>query len=159
MHHAAVWQHSSNSNIKIVHNSIEHFLWNPSDFSPDDVPSCLWVVFTNSVFRVPPSENSHVGWDLGNMMARRYRFDAKWVCPMEVMPEAFKCSVREMRRHLNFFIFQKLKQIMLLEILNLLRSRMLPFISVQMLQLLECIEVRDLDLISPLILGEFKRIN
>ena len=48
---------------------------------------------------------------------------------------------------------------MLLEILNLLRSRMLPFISVQMLQLLECIEVRDLDLISPLILGEFKRIN
>ena len=49
MHRAAVWQHSSNSNIKTVHNSIEHFLWNPSDFSSDDVLSCLWIVFTNSV--------------------------------------------------------------------------------------------------------------
>ena len=29
-----------------------------------------------------PSENSQVGWDLGNRMARGYRFDAKWVCPM-----------------------------------------------------------------------------
>ena len=33
-------------------------------------------------FRYPPSENSHVGWDLGNRMTRSYRFDAKWVCPM-----------------------------------------------------------------------------
>ena len=79
MHRAAVWQHSSNSNIKIVHNSIEHFLWNPSDFSPDDVLSCLWIVFTNSVFQVPLSENSQAGWDLGNRMARGYRFDAKWI--------------------------------------------------------------------------------
>ena len=45
--------YSSNSNIKIVHNSIEHFLWNPSDFSSDDVLSCLWIVFTNSAFHVP----------------------------------------------------------------------------------------------------------
>ena len=30
-----VWQHSSNSNIKIVHNSIKHFLWNLSDFFSD----------------------------------------------------------------------------------------------------------------------------
>ena len=29
-----------------------------------------------------PSENSQAGWDLGNRMARGYRFDAKWVCPM-----------------------------------------------------------------------------
>ena len=29
-----------------------------------------------------PSENSQVGWDLGNRMAWGYRFDAKWVCPM-----------------------------------------------------------------------------
>ena len=159
MHHAAVWQHSSNSNIKIVHNSIEHFLWNPSDFSPDDVPSCLWVVFTNSVFRVPPSENSHVGWDLGNRMARRYRFDAKWVFPMGSYAWGIQVFRSRNEAPPHFFTFQKLKQIMLLEILNLLRSRMLPFISVQMLQLLECIEVRDLDLISPLILGEFKRIN
>ena len=33
---------------------------------------CLWGT---------PSENSHAGWDLGNRMARGYRFDAKWVCP------------------------------------------------------------------------------
>ena len=46
----------SNSNIKIVHNSIDHFLWNPSDFSSDDVLSCLWIVFTNSVFQVPPQK-------------------------------------------------------------------------------------------------------
>ena len=41
MHRAAAWQYSSNSNIKIVHNSIEDFLWNPSDFFPDDFLSCL----------------------------------------------------------------------------------------------------------------------
>ena len=36
---------------------------------------------------VNPSENSQVGWDLGNRMARDYRFDAKWVSvPWEVMP-------------------------------------------------------------------------
>ena len=53
MHHAAVWQHRCNSNIKIVHNSIEHLLWNPSDFFSDDTLSCLWISFTNSVFQVP----------------------------------------------------------------------------------------------------------
>ena len=31
---------------------------------------------------VTPSENSQVGWDLGNKMDRGYRFDAKWVCLM-----------------------------------------------------------------------------
>ena len=55
---AAVWQHSSKSNIKIVHNSFEHFLWNPSDFSSDDVLSCLWIVFSNSAFQVPPRKQS-----------------------------------------------------------------------------------------------------
>ena len=29
-----------------------------------------------------PSENSQAGWDLGNTMAKGYRFDPKWVCPM-----------------------------------------------------------------------------
>ena len=53
MHHAAVWQHSSNSNFKIVHNFTEHLLWNPSNFFSGDVLSCLWIVFTNSVFQVP----------------------------------------------------------------------------------------------------------
>ena len=48
--------HSSNSNTEIVHNSVEHFLWNLSDFSSDDVLSCLWIVFTISVFQVPPQK-------------------------------------------------------------------------------------------------------
>ena len=29
-----------------------------------------------------PSENSQADWDLGDRMARGYRFDTKWVCPM-----------------------------------------------------------------------------
>ena len=81
MHRAAVWQHNSNSNIKIVHDSIGHFLRNPSDFSSDEVLSCLWIVFTNCLSGVP-SENSPAGWDLGVGMARGYQFDPKWVYPM-----------------------------------------------------------------------------
>ena len=81
MHRAAVWQHSSNSNNKIVHNSIEHFLRNLSDFFSDDVLSCLRIVFTNSTFRYP-LKNSKAGWDLGNRMARGYWFDVKWACPV-----------------------------------------------------------------------------
>ena len=53
MHCAAFWQHSSNLNIKIVHNSIEHFLWNLSDFFSDDVLSCLWIVLTKSALSIP----------------------------------------------------------------------------------------------------------
>ena len=97
MHRAAVWQHSSNSNIKIVHNSIEHFLWNPSDFFSDDVLSCLWIVFTNSVFQVLPQkivrwvEILGIGWP-GIIGLTRIKS-----IPWEVMPEVFKCSVWEMR--------------------------------------------------------------
>ena len=29
-----------------------------------------------------PSEDSQLGWNLGNTMARGYRFDVKWVCPV-----------------------------------------------------------------------------
>ena len=47
MDRATAWQHSSNSNIKIIRNSIEPFLRNPSGFSSDDVLSCLWIVFTS----------------------------------------------------------------------------------------------------------------
>ena len=68
-------------NNKIVNNSIEHFLCSPYDFFSDDVLSCLWIIFTNC-FSGTPSENSQVGWDLGNRMTRCYRFDVKWVCPM-----------------------------------------------------------------------------
>ena len=100
MHRAAVWQHSSNWNIKIVHNSIEHFLWNSSDFFSDDVLSCLWIVFTNSVFQVPPQkivrqvEILGIGWPGVIDLTRNKSV------PWEVMPEVFKCSVREMRRRL-----------------------------------------------------------
>ena len=56
MHRAAVWQDSNNSDNKIVHSSIEHFLCNLSDSFSDDVLSCLWIVFTNSVFQIPPQK-------------------------------------------------------------------------------------------------------
>ena len=100
MQRAAVWQHSSNSSIKIVYNSIEHFLWNSSDFFSDDVLSCLWIVFTNSVFQVPPQkivrrvEILGIGWP--GVIGLTWNESVPW----EVMPEVFKCSVREMRRHL-----------------------------------------------------------
>ena len=84
MHRAAVWQHSSNSDIKIVHHSIEHYLWSPPDLFFDDVLSPLLSVdcFLKVCLSGTPSENSQAGWDLGNRMARGYRFDVKWVCPM-----------------------------------------------------------------------------
>ena len=97
MHRAAVWQYSSNSNTKIVHNAIKHFLWKPSDFFSDDVLSCQWIVFTNSLFQVPPQkivtrfEILGIGWP-GVMSLTRNEF-----VPWEVMSEVFKCSVREMR--------------------------------------------------------------
>ena len=97
MQRAAVWQHSSNSSIKIVYNSIEHFLWNSSDFFSDDVLSCLWIVFTNSVFQVPPQkivrrvEILGIGWP--GVIGLTWNESVPW----EVMPEVFKCSVREMR--------------------------------------------------------------
>ena len=100
MHRAAAWQHNTNSNIKIVHNSIEHFLWNSSDFFSDDVLSCLWVVFTNSVFQVPPQkivrrvEILGIGWPLVIGLTQSESL------PWEVMPQVFKCSVQEMRWHL-----------------------------------------------------------
>ena len=94
MHRAAVWQHSSNSNIKIVHNSIEHFLWNPSDFFSDDVLSCLWIVFTNSVFQIPPQkivrrvEILGIGWP--GVIGLTWKESVPW----EVMPKVLKCSIQ-----------------------------------------------------------------
>ena len=73
---AATWT------LKLSTTLLTKFLWNPYDFSSDDVLSCLWIVFTNSFFQVPPLENGQAGWDLGNKMARGYWFDAKWVCPI-----------------------------------------------------------------------------
>ena len=102
MHRAAVWQHSSNSNNKIVHNSIEHFLCNPSDFFSDDVLSCLWIVFTNSVFQVPHQkivrwvEILGIGW-LGVIGFTRYES-----VPWEVMVgiQVF-CSRNEVASHFS----------------------------------------------------------
>ena len=104
MHRAAVWQPSSNPNIKILHNSIEHFLWNQSDLFFDDVLSCLWINFTNSVFQLPPQkivrrvEILQIGWSGVIGLTRNESV------PWEVMPEVFKCSVREMRLRLIFRI-------------------------------------------------------
>ena len=97
MHRAAVWQHSSNSNIKIARNSIQHFLWNQSDFSSDNCPLLSVDCFHKLCLSGTPSENSQAGLDLG-----RLRFDVKWVCPMGSLAWGIKvsCSVREMRRHL-----------------------------------------------------------
>ena len=103
MHRTAVWQHSSSSNIKIVHNSIEHFLLNSSDFSSHGVLSCLRIVFTNSVFQVPTQKIVRwvkilgIGWSGVVGLVRNESV------PWEVIPEVFKCSVREMRRHQNTF--------------------------------------------------------
>ena len=58
MHRAAAWQHRSNSNIKIVHSSIEHFMWNPYPWEvmPEvfkcSVRKMRWVVCSRN--EVPP---------------------------------------------------------------------------------------------------------
>ena len=100
MHRAAVWQHSSNSNIKIVHNSIEHFLWNSSDFFSDDVLSCLWVVFINSVFQVCLQKIVRWVEILGIGWPRVIGLTQNESVPWKIMPEVFKCSVQEIRWHL-----------------------------------------------------------
>ena len=71
---------------------------NPSDFSSDDVLSCPWIVFTNCLSGTP-SENSQVeilglGWPGVIVLIRNESV------PWEVIPEVFKCSVRETRHHL-----------------------------------------------------------
>ena len=97
MHRAAAWQHSSNSNIKIVHNSAEHFLWNPSDSFSDDVLSCLWIVFTNPVLQVPPQKIVRQVKILGIGWPGLIGLIRNESVPWEVLPEVCKCSVREMR--------------------------------------------------------------
>ena len=46
------------------------------------IPSLVCGLFSQTLSFRFPSENSQAGWDLGNRMARGYRFNAKWVCPM-----------------------------------------------------------------------------
>ena len=97
MHCTAVWQHSSNLNIKIFYNSIDYFLWNQSDFSSDNCPFLSVDYFHKLCLSDTPSENSQAGWDVG-----RSRFDVKWVCPMGSFAWSIEvfCSVQEMRCHL-----------------------------------------------------------
>ena len=107
MHRAAVWQHSSNSNIKIVHNSVEHFLWNPSDFFSDDVLCYLWIVFTNSIFQVPPQKIVRRVEILGTGLSGVTSLTRNEPVPWEVMPEVFKCSVRKMRWNLRWRLISR----------------------------------------------------
>ena len=92
--------YEQNSNNKIVHNSIEHFLCNASDFVSDDVLSCQWIVFTNSVFQLPSQKIARrveilvIGWL--EVIGLTLNESVLW----EVMLEVFKCSVQEMRHHL-----------------------------------------------------------
>ena len=92
--------YEQNSYNKIVHNSIEHFLCNPSDFFSDDVLSYQGIVFTNSAFHVPSQkiarrvEILQIGWP--GVIGFTLNESVLW----EVVPEVFKCSVREMRHHL-----------------------------------------------------------
>ena len=71
-----------------------------SDFSFADILSCLWIVFTNSFCQVPPQkivwrvEILGIGWPGVIGLTRNESV------PWEVMPKVFKCSVREIRRHL-----------------------------------------------------------
>ena len=105
----AVWQHSNNSTIKVIHNSFEHFLCNPSDLFSDDVLSCLWIVFTNSVFQVPPQkivrwvEILGIGWP--GVISLMQNESVSW----EVMSEVCKCPVREMKLFHNYKMSCKLQ--------------------------------------------------
>ena len=87
MHRAAVSQHSINSNIKIVHNAIEHFLWNSPDFFSDD----------NSVFQVRSQKIVRRVEILRIGRPGVIGLTPNESVPWEVMPEVFKCSVHEMR--------------------------------------------------------------
>ena len=86
--------------------TIGHFLWNPPDFSSDDVLSCLWIVFTDSVFQVPSQkivrrfEILAMGYWVD--VTRDYWVDVKWVHPMGSYAWGIQvfCSVWEMRCHL-----------------------------------------------------------
>ena len=101
MHHAAVWQHSSNSNIKIVYNywtfSVEStwflFWWCPL-LSVD----CFHKLCLSGT----ASENWQAVWDLGKRMGRGYWVDMRWIHPMRSYARGIQgfCSVWEMRRHL-----------------------------------------------------------
>ena len=63
----------------------------------------LCGLFSQTVFQVPPSENSQAGWDLGNGMAWGYRFDVKRVCLMGSYAWGIQviCSRNEVTPHFS----------------------------------------------------------
>ena len=65
--------------------------------------SLVCWLFSQTVFQVSPSENSHVGWDLGNRVARGYQFDAKWVFLMGGYAWGIQviCSRNEVTSHFS----------------------------------------------------------
>ena len=115
MHRTAVWQYSSNSDIKIVHISIEHFLRNPSDFFSDDVLSCLWIVFTNAVFQVPP------GWREMNLPHQKLylRYSSvlfeKWGATSEILKVSIFLQKLLPRKNRDIFVGQPVESIHLLQ--------------------------------------------
>ena len=109
------WQHSSNSGIKIVHISIEHFLWNPSDFFSDDVLSCLWIVFTNAVFQAPP------GWREMSLPHRKLclRYSSvlfeKWGATSEILKVSIFFQKLLPRKNWDIFVGHHVESIHLLQ--------------------------------------------
>ena len=82
MFHALRCCMSSYSNNKIVHKLYWAFLVQFAWFLFWWCPLLSVDCFHKLCLSGTPSENSQVGWDLGNRMARGYWFDVKWVCPM-----------------------------------------------------------------------------
>ena len=85
---------------KLKLSTIGNSLWNSSDFPSDDVLSCLWIVFTNSVFQVPPRKIVRRLEILGIGRPKVIGLMRNESAPEQVMPEVFKCSVQEPRCHL-----------------------------------------------------------
>ena len=72
-------------------------------FSSDAVLFCLRIVFTNSVFQVPPQKIVRWVEILGTGWPGVVSLMRNTSVPWEVILEVFKCSVREMRCHQNTF--------------------------------------------------------
>ena len=66
----------------------------------DEVLSCLWIVFTNSIFQVPPQKIVRRVEILGIAWPGVIGLTRNKSVPWEDMPDVFKCSVREVMGHL-----------------------------------------------------------
>ena len=66
----------------------------------DDLLSCLSIVFTNSIFQVPPQKIVRWVEILGIGWAGVISLTRNKSVPWEDMAEVFKCSVREVMGHL-----------------------------------------------------------